>query len=273
MQIYGITTKQESLYRKMEKRKDVQIYELCYKPVSYVFWDNTLYTPLQVGAERTNTSVCETKDNVGVNISFQNDFYSETTGTYWIWKNAPETKYIGQCQYRRRLQFQENEDFDKIFEKYGIIVNNPIKVGTTLNTHMKTCHPQIDIKLLTEIIRDKYGQYYDFWDKHFMRGNVLYYSTSYVMDRSTFDEYCNFLFGVLGYYVDYYGLSDPVVLRRHVSERLAAAQPTFVKRDIKYQSLIGGFIQERLASVFIRGKFGDDMIMRKMFVLFEGIKI
>ena len=78
----------------MDKRKDAQIYELVYKPVDYDLWDNQLYTPLQVGAERTGFDIVPLKDNTGDNISSNNDFYSEATGTYWIWKNAPHTKYV-----------------------------------------------------------------------------------------------------------------------------------------------------------------------------------
>ena len=82
----------------MQKREDIQIYELAYNKVKYGLWDNALYTPLQCGADRSNTDVCELKDNTGENISSKNFYYCETTGTYWIWKNAPETKYVGQCQ-------------------------------------------------------------------------------------------------------------------------------------------------------------------------------
>ena len=41
----------------MQKREDIQIYELAYNKVKYGLWDNTLYTPLQCGADRSNTDV------------------------------------------------------------------------------------------------------------------------------------------------------------------------------------------------------------------------
>ena len=115
----------------MQKREDIQIYELAYNKVKYGLWDNALYTPLQCCADRSNTDVCELKDNTGENISSKNFYYCETTGTYWIWKNAPETKYVGQCQYRRRLEFKEDFDFDTIFDKHKII--NALKKAGNLN--------------------------------------------------------------------------------------------------------------------------------------------
>lgn len=254
-----------------QKRTDAQIYELCFKDTDYEFWDNKLYTPLQVGSSRTNTDVCNIKDNTGQNISNLNNFYSETTGTYWIWKNAPKTKYIGQCQYRRRIQFPEDEDFNLIFSKYGIIVNNPIRIGISLKYHMELCHPQIDTKLLTEIINQKCPQYMYSWIQNFVKGNILFYSTSYVLRWEDFEEYCEFLFDTLKYYTEYYNLEDPISLRRHVSEKLSQATVRPKNMDIDYQSLIGGFIQERLASVWILHKFNERQILTRKFTLFENL--
>lgn len=259
--------------KKIEKRSDAQIYELVYKPIDYPLDNNSLYTPLQVGSSRTNTNITAIKDNTGDNISNLNNFYSETTGTYWIWKNAPKTKYIGQCQYRRRIQFPENEDFDLIFSKYGIIVNNPLRVGISLRYHMELCHPQIDTKLLAEIINQKYPQYMYSWTQNFVNGNIIFYSTSYVLRWEDFEEYCEFLFGTLKYYTEYYNLEDPISLRRHVSEKLSQATVRPKNMDINYQSLIGGFIQERLASIWILHKFNEKQIMTRNFTLFENIKI
>ena len=128
----------------MQKRNDIQIYELAYNNVNYGLWTNSLYTPLQCGAASNKVDVCELKDNTGDNISDKNFYYSETTGTYWIWKNAPKTKYIGQCQYRRRLQFDEGFNFDTIFNDHKIICNKPIILGSSLKKQLEMCHPYIN---------------------------------------------------------------------------------------------------------------------------------
>ena len=73
------------------------------------------------------------RDYTGDNISEQNYFYIENTGTYWIWKNVRNVKYKGQCQYRRRLSgITETTDFDEIAEKCiftSYKVNSLLSVG------------------------------------------------------------------------------------------------------------------------------------------------
>ena len=108
-----------------EKRKDVQIFTLCYEKKDFQFLNDEVITPLQVGATN-GTNVCELKDNVGDNISSGNYFYIENTGTYWIWKNVKDAKYKGQMQYRRPLSGVTGEmNFDKVFSKYDVITCEP----------------------------------------------------------------------------------------------------------------------------------------------------
>ena len=138
----------------MQKRDDIQIYELAYNKVNYGLWNNSLYTPLQCGSAINKVDVCNLKDNTGDNISDKNFYYSETTGTYWIWKNAPKTKYIGQCQYRRRLKFDENFNFDTIFNEHKIICNKPMILGLSLKKHIEKWQKNI-ILMQTQIIKKK----------------------------------------------------------------------------------------------------------------------
>ena len=256
----------------MEKRQDAQIYELVYKPVDYDIWDNQLYTPLQVGTNRTNHDIVPLKDNTGDNISSNNDFYSEATGTYWIWKNAPHTKYVGQCQYRRRLQFIEHENFDMIFSVNPIIANTPIQLGTTLKKHIEALHPAIDTMVLHEIITQKYPQYTYSYIQNFVNGRILFYSSAYVMRWNEFDEYCRFLFGVLKLYSDAFGFDDHTTLRRYVTQKVSSSQNRLEKTDIAYHSLIGGFLQERLFTIWLLSKYSVGQILKKNFTFFGGIR-
>lgn len=68
-----------------KKREDAQIFVLCYKSVDYNIPDNSLYTPLQCGADVfKDRNLYPLKDNVGDNISERNMFYAEVTGTYFL---------------------------------------------------------------------------------------------------------------------------------------------------------------------------------------------
>ena len=132
----------------MNKRNDIKGYIFCHKPVEYGIWDNSLYTPLEVGAALRDNHCAELRDNTGDNVSDWNEILAENSGIYWIWKNKPESaKYILNCQYRRRLLFEEDTDFDKIFSKFDVIVPQPLKVLYGLQVQYIACHSRMDIEL------------------------------------------------------------------------------------------------------------------------------
>ncbi|MDR2296169.1 MAG: DUF4422 domain-containing protein, partial [Clostridiales Family XIII bacterium] len=57
---------------------------------------------IQAGAALTDERIAALVDDAGENISAKNRRYSETTATYWVWKNANRA-VKGIFHYRRRL--------------------------------------------------------------------------------------------------------------------------------------------------------------------------
>ena len=253
----------------MQKREDIQIYELAYNKVKYGLWDNALYTPLQCGADRSNTDVCELKDNTGENISSKNFYYCETTGTYWIWKNAPETKYVGQCQYRRRLEFKEDFDFDTIFDKHKIICNKPMLLGITLRKQIEKCHPYINLDMLDSVVYDKQPLYSKAYNDIFNKGTALFFSSSYILPINEYRRYCNFMFSILDEYANRMHFLDYNTLKGYVSSKLRYPAVNLKSKPIEYHMLIGGFLQERLFSVWVLSNFRQSEIYYKDFKFME----
>ena len=253
----------------MEKRTDIQIYELAYKPVSYGFWDNSLYTPIQCGASDSKENVCELKDNTGDNISSKNFFYSETTGTYWIWKNAPHTDYVGQCQYRRRLSFDEAFPFKGMLDKYGVICNKPLFLGRTVRRQLQLCHPQIDTEAFEDIVYHCHPEFARSFNHFFNYGYVLFFSSSYIMRWDDFDDYCNFLFPVLNEYEHRFGFDKKERLEGYVKNKMVNATTEAKQRPISYHMLIGGFLQERLFTAWCLTRFKQHEIYYKDFTFME----
>ena len=249
----------------MQKRKDIQIYELAYNKVDYGFWNNALYTPLQCGASCNKANVCDLKDNTGDNISDKNFYYSETTGTYWIWKNAPKTKYIGQCQYRRRLYFDENFDFDSIFNNHEIICNKPLILGLTLKKHINMCHPYINTDIFESVFCETQPLYTKAFNEIFNKNKVLFFSSSYILPYNEYYRYCNFLFSVLDAYAKRMDLFDKNALRRQVASKLR----NNTNKPIQYHMLIGGFLQERIFTIWVLSNYRQDEIYYKDFKLME----
>lgn len=78
-----------------------------YKRAENVFWIHPLRLGSSLGDKNEDT--LGMWDNQGVNISDKNRSFAEMTGTYWIWKNAMHSKYVGLCHYRRHFVLSGKE--------------------------------------------------------------------------------------------------------------------------------------------------------------------
>ena len=83
----------------------VKIFVVHHK-VSNVF-RNSVFEPIQTGADFTGIDLGFLKDNTGDNIAVKNPFWGELTAWYWVLKNwlpvHPEVTSVGFCHYRRVL--------------------------------------------------------------------------------------------------------------------------------------------------------------------------
>lgn len=67
-------------------------------------------TPLEVGAENRDNFLYDLKDNSGVNISDQNEYFGELSGMYWVWKNCKQYSpidIIGFVHYNKGFQISD----------------------------------------------------------------------------------------------------------------------------------------------------------------------
>lgn len=253
------------------KRKDVQLFMLCYDKEKYDFVDNEVMTPIQCGAAN-GKDVCKLKDNTGENISNANFFFVENTGTFWIWKNVKDAKYKGQTQYRRRLiDVDEKTDYDGIFEKYDIICAKPYNYpanhdafipSDTLKGGYAYSHCGEDLELLEKIVKETYPDYAEDWDKYINKGENLYYSNGFVLPAEKYDEYCKFLFDLLGRWLNAAQVTRYEDLIVHVARNVGAGKYIRYEREgqdpmkltwpsINWQIHIGGFLSERILTLWI----------------------
>ena len=257
----------------MYKRDDVKIFLLCHKIPEYGLIDNSIVTPLHVGAALSRDFVCETRDDTGDNISELNEFYTEDTGLYWIWKNVNDCKYKGQFQYRRRLLFPEYVvDFDETFTEFDAIIADPVdlrvvfdKPEYTLENQYGAAHNIEDLILLEKIIKEKYPEYGEDYDKYIKNGSEILYSNGFVLRKDDYNEYCAMLFDVLAEWLKRMSLNTMDDVRKFVMECIddgripcdTMKDPNFESKDYicKYQMRIGGSLAERLFTVFARHKF------------------
>ena len=273
------------------KNDDVKIYSLCYAKKDFKFLEDSVVTPLQVGAAN-GTEVCDLKDNVGDNISDKNYLYIENTGTYWIWKNVHDCKYKGQMQYRRPLSgVTEEMDFDKVFEDYDVITCEPFyhpdhKTPTETEKMVipadtveqgyafSNC---IDDLLICEMaVKMLYPEYSEDWDKYIKNGPNLYYSNGFIMKTEDYDRYCDFLFKCLDMYLQFSKIHDKQSLEDHVRYNLEVGKypryqnPKQIPQEaVRWQMSILGFLSERLWTLWLQHNFNEDRIYKTPYIKME----
>lgn len=257
------------------KRPDAQIYVLGHKPLSYDYWDNTLYTPLQVGAA-FNPQFTRLRDDEGDNIGKWNEVFAESTGMYWAAHNSPDTLlYIGTTQYRRRIEFPEDTDFDALFSKYQIICSEPLSMNISVARQYEICHSKTELAYLKESLCELFPEYRESWDAYIENSGVLFYSTAFIMKRQDFVRYVDFFTKLAFSTLNKMGLKTPNEVREYTAAEIAAGRKPNndgkfgEKNPVRYQMQIMGFMQERIATLFIRHNF--ERIMVVPFKKFEGL--
>jgi len=220
---------------------DTSIYILAYDKVTLL--DDSL-----------KVLYCGKTDNTGDNISNKNEYFVETTGIYWIWKNT-NSKYIGNMQYRRFLSINPRY-IENILKDYDIILANPIIFPYSLRTQYMYKHNVNDIDTIKNIIKDKFPSYLDSYEKYIENGNVLFYSNSFITKREIYNDLCNFCFSILFEFEKIFNLSNKEDRLRHAAEALKLypeqKEVSHSGEDIVlYQSRFCGYLFERLLTLYI----------------------
>lgn len=259
----------------MDKRTDAQIFILGHKEVPYGLWDNSLYTPLQVGAAY-NPHFLPITDDIGDNIGIWNPVFAESTGLYWISKNADENlRYLGNCQYRRRIGVSENIDFDDLFNKCQIICSAPMTFDVTVLQQYQRCHSMTELDMIKGTVMDLYPQYEGSWKKYIEEGHSLLYSSGFIMRREDYINYADFFTKVCFETLNRMGLHTPDDVAQYTVNEINAGRKPNVnglgadKDILKYQMQLAGFWQERLSTLYIFHHF--DRILFTPFIKMENI--
>jgi len=190
-----------------DKKNSVKVMITCsHKDYAYMEDDSKdIYIPIQVGKALTDVDLYEFKDNIGENISDRNYNYCECTALYWAWKNgfAKDDDYLGLRHYRRR--FEASDDSLRSLKANGIdIVHlDPIyhdNIRYSFTNHTKN---ENDWDVMKEGIHNIFPTYDDAMETYEKQHFVCGYNMN-ILRRDIFDEYCEFLFGVLFYVENHY---------------------------------------------------------------------
>lgn len=187
-----------------------------------IFAKQPPFYPIQVGKAISNIDLNIPGDDTGVNISSKNSSFCELTGMYWAWKNLKDTDVIGLCHYRRYFDFYhqgrfgfpstsfKTADFDSInltipdkikkaVESGSIVVTKPRYYRFPLYYDYCECHISDDIRSLNIIIQKTQSKNIrDAFFKVFYQGNKLRHYNMFIMKWEQFNQYCSWLFPLLG---------------------------------------------------------------------------
>lgn len=247
---------------------NAKIFVLHYKQGT-IFNLDPIYQQLMAG----NVFVPENKsiqgDDSGENISAKNHYFSELTGTYWIWKNTSQD-VTGTCHYRRfytaqpepffyklkrllyfpvglskkryGIIYTENsklfvprilntQELSKLLEKYDAILPQARKLKYTVEKHYQRYHNNHDLKLLESILNEKYPEYISAFNT-FLKGKRIYANNMFILKNKEYQEFMAWLFDML------FEFEKRIDLNNYTD----------------YQKRIFGFMAERLLNIWFLKK-------------------
>lgn len=192
------------------------------------------YEPLFCGSGLGKMSFPHLKDDSGVHISEKNEFFSELTGIYWVWKNTSQ-EITGFCHYRRyftcrtepwfyrlkyfvthpfKFQLGNNpliyvNDVDKysnwilslreaelILESSDVILPRARVFRYSLKKHYQKYHSPFDLELIERILQERYPEFVPTWHL-VLEGNMLYANNMFILKSPLYQEFMAWWFDVL----------------------------------------------------------------------------
>jgi len=209
-----------------EKVGNVKIFVSYHKDGEFLKSETMI--PIHVGAARSSANLNIQRDDIGDNISAQNDKFCELTAQYWAWKNM-DADYYGFMHYRRHFAFREISDpvelggiviFPRMDQKYkqyiglsdeeiyacikdyDVVLPTPVDAsiwGTLSNevqfSSLENLHA-VDFDLACQTILELYPEYEDVV-KEYRSGQYTYWYNMFIMRKEIFYDYCEWLFNIL----------------------------------------------------------------------------
>jgi len=257
----------------MSERENLKIL-VCYHKKDTLLKDD-VFTPIHVGRALAKQRLAEDDpdllwltenmigDDTGDNISLKNASYNELTAIYWAWKNYDKLgnpDHIGFMHYRRHFIFRKSErvveNVDGMSENYFDYINYNKETMAHLfddcdfvahigrvdevRKHYKENHHIEDLERALAILKEKYPSYAK-TATDFLKMSYVSFCNMFIMPRSMFFEYCDWLFSLTDAFESAVDLSEK---RLFISERLTAIFLEQKKRE--------GFRRKDLPATFVQ---------------------
>lgn len=201
-------------------------------------------TPIEVGARNREHFLYPLRDDVGDHISDENPYYGELTGLYWIYKNRYKSRFMGFGHYNKVLDIKASRAIQFLSQSDNRFI---VAIGGPIREHKEPS----EVSALIEILRQDYPDYYESFMTLYDEkgaGKECNACQLFITGHSSFDAYCDFLFGVL----------------RKLRQRLGE------KEGERFYMRYCAFLGERLLSVYLHANHCEVM---EVPVLFSSLKL
>ena len=239
--LYNKKTQEKLRFLGIEEKNDVDIFICTHKE-----FDNPLTNPIYkvINSNDINGDVAEN--------GLKGSFYSELLSYFYVRENFELKKYIGFCSYRKYFEFLDDvPNMDELFEHCDAVVCKPLRFERTVEKQYDVCHNIDDLKILEGIIKEKFPEYESSFQE-IMHNNIIFPCNMFIMKREDFIEYIDFVKGALDEFVKIVGTDIEKRIEDNKDKYLKDFSPN---DEVWYQYRIGGYLGERLTSVFILKKF------------------
>lgn len=175
----------------------IKILVACHKPGPVRHDD--VYTPIHVG--RAISKYKEEMsdmigDDTGDNISDKNPFYSEMTAQYWAWKNLHDVEYIGFCHYRRFFNIEINKsNVESLFRNKDVILLGYRNLEMVERSLLRSVNLE-NITIFMKILKRMYPEY-EQTVLDYLWNNKIHGKNMLICRKDLFDQYCEWIFGIL----------------------------------------------------------------------------
>ena len=202
-----------------------------------------------------NNNVYSIVDSRNIDKTYNNltdKFYSELLQFFYVSENYKLKDYVGFCHYRRYFAFMDDiPNMDEVFKDCDIITARPREGNANMREEYKRFHNIEDLNIIEGIIEDKFPSYRNAM-RTFLYGEIMFPYNMFIMKREDFLEYINFIKSVLDEYLKIVGTD---IVKRIEDNKEKYLKDFYPNNTIEYQYRIGGYLAERLTTVFILAKF------------------
>lgn len=207
-----------------------------------------------------NPIICDSKNENILNLEHA---YSEGARLHYIWKNVPLKKYIGTAHYRRYFDFMEKiPDLNEVFKEHDAILPKFNLGWDSIKEQYKNSHNIDDLNRVKDIIRRYYPDYYETTISTLNSPN-LKPCNIFIMTSQMFNEYCEFVFGVLEKYNQEMGFKNDLDVFNHVLNNLDSycKDKKGMLYSAYYQSRIQAFLMERISTIFYNKRIKNPLLI------------